>query len=73
MTATTNANRTATASVDEAGVGNSFHNPQNAKRYAWLRSGGLFHHVIGVAGASGATGAEFDSLVDRGMAEVNDE
>ena len=43
---------------------------RDAERYAWLRSGGFFSHAVAdCIGASGATGSEFDSLVDRGMAE----
>lgn len=42
---------------------------RDAERYAWLRSGGFFHHVTGVIAGTSATGDEFDALVDRGMAE----
>lgn len=41
---------------------------RDAERYAWLRSGGFFHHAMGSVGPSYATDDEFDALVDKAMA-----
>lgn len=52
----------------DEGLGKKFHNPTDAERYAWLRSGGFFHHAMGRVGPSYATDDEFDALVDKAMA-----
>lgn len=44
----------------------------DSSRYEWLRSGGFFQ-CAGRIGASGVTGAEFDSVIDHEISRGNDE